>query len=192
MKIRMGLLSLIALIWLCSCGRGNKYSVEPDDDISETIYGYVGDVFDYMGKEECYDGAIIYKFFSGYESLTKENITLFSEATSSVFIEGNDRIIVELDVQIPGGWGGACSFQNYIPLSRYYDPDQEYEVFPELSVYCITWQDLSDPILLEPSVFTDAKDVKYLYIANKMREKADEEGIDWYSIWPDLEGIETF
>ena len=192
MKIRILIILTGVLLLICSCNSKSSYAVDPDDSISESICNNINNVFDYMGKDDYYDGSTIYRFFGGGDSLTDENIALFTSSVSALQIDGARRIIVELDVHIPGGYGGCCSLQNYMPSSDNNVVTDQFEIYDKLSVYTITWQDLSRPNLLNPHIYTDAKDVRYIFIADEMQEKAEEEGIDWYEIWPELEGIETF
>jgi hypothetical protein len=69
-------------------------------------------------------------------------------------------------------------------------PDELYENFlvlrikQKLVLDTEFWSELSN--------YTYFKGIRSLSLPSEVQKKADEEGIDWYSIWPDLEGIETF
>ena len=44
------------------------------------------------------------------------------------------------------------------------------------------WDDLS--------IYSKFKGIKYLTVTDIIQEQADEQGIDWYEYWPELENIE--
>ena len=184
------LLMVIGALLLCGCGFDSYQAVKPDDELSTFICDSIGDTFRYLGKEQQYDGAINYEYYAPYESITPENITLYMNAVASLSVEKAEHTVFSLSPQIPGGSGGVCSMQNYIGLSN--NEEKSVLEFSEMCVYTISYQDISDPILMEPSTFIGVVGVKYLRVSKDMQEKADEAGIDWYEIWPDLEGIEVF
>lgn len=183
---------LIYSILICGCGFHEVQDVDPDDDLSEYINSCIGDSIKYLGFSRDKDGVLIYTYYVGFESISSENITLFVDAVSSYPSNLSEKVRVDLIVQIPDGTGGGCSLQNYVLLPNERDAESGYFEYTALCVYTIPWQTLSDPILQEPSTFTGPGNIRYLKIASEMQSKAESEGIDWYEVWPDLEGIETF
>ncbi len=190
MKRSTHLILLVFIIIMCGCGSSSYQGIAPDDELSATVSDAAGDIFRYLGKEQRNNGAVEYEYYAPYESITVENISHFMNTVASLSVEESEHIVFSICPQIPGGSGGTCALQNYIELS---EDGEKYDLeFSEMCVYTISYQDLSDPILMEPDTFTGVEGVKYLRISKLMQEKADEEGIDWYEIWPDLEGVEIF
>ena len=64
-------------------------------------------------------------------------------------------------------------------------PTTEYDGFYRLRVF----YERGYPWWIEPDVYTEIDNIIRLEIPDIMQEKADEEGIDWYEIWPDLEEV---
>ncbi len=182
------LLLIIAL--LCGCGFDSVRGIKPDDELSATVSDAVGDIFRYLGKEQRNNGAVEYEYYAPYESITVENISRFMNTVASLSVDESEHIVFSICPQIPGGSGGTCALQNYIELS---EDGEKYDLeFSEMCVFIISYQELSDPILTEPSTFIGVEGVRYLVISSEMQEKAEEASIDWYKIWPDLEGVEVF
>lgn len=187
------LIVLLFSMLLCGCGFHEVQTVEPNDDLSKYINSCMGDSIKYLGLSRNKDGVTIYTYYAEFESLTPENIASFVDAVSSYSNDLSEKVRVELTVQIPDGTGGGCSLQNYLLISYDGNSESNYIEYSDLCVYTISWQTLSDPILQEPSTFfSESENIRYLLIASDMQAKAESEGIDWYSIWPNLEGIETF
>ena len=187
-KIKLFLVIFVILTILCGCRDDSYRGVKPDDELSTYICNSIGDIFRYLGKEEQYDGAMNYEYYAPYESITVKNISLYMNSVTSLSVDKSEHIVFEMCPQIPDGSGGACSMQNYIELSD--GDDKTVLEFSEMCVYTISYQDLSDPILTDPTTFTEVEGVRYLIVSKRMQEKADELGIDWYEIWPELEGVE--
>ncbi len=183
---------LICSILLCGCGFHEVQAVEPDDDLSEYINSSMGDSIKYLGLSRDKNGVSIYTYYAGFESISSDNITLFVNTVSSCSSDLSGKVRVDLIVQIPDGTGGGCSLQNYVLLEDEGKSEPYYLEYSDLCVYTISWQTLSDPILQEPSTFTGPGNIRYLRIASEMQSKAEAEGIDWYEIWPDLDGVEIF
>lgn len=189
-KLKHLMLIFMTIVLFCGCGFDSKRGIDPDDELSASVCDSIGDTFRYLGQKQKPDDVIDYMYFAPYESLTSENISNFMNTVASLSVDNTKHIEFNICPQVENGYGGTCSLQNYIELSD--DGDKKFIEFSEMCVYTITYQELSDPILTEPSTFIGVEGVKYLIISNRMQEKAEEEGIDWYEIWPDLEDIEIF
>ena len=48
-----------------------------------------------------------------------------------------------------------------------------------------------DSIYNKASTYINLPDIKSLVVEKKIDQSAEEEGIDWYEIWPDLEYYEV-
>lgn len=184
------LLMVISVFLLCGCAFDSERGIKPDDDISACVCDSIGDSFRYLGKKQKPNNVIDYMYYAPYESITAENISLFMNTVATISVDDSECIEFNICPLISGRYGGTCSLQNYVELT---DDDKEtYIGYSEICVYTIGYQELSDPILMDPSTFIGVVGVKYLRVSKDMQEKADEAGIDWYEIWPDLEGIEVF
>ena len=191
MNIRVQLLLITAIIIFGGCGYRSVKSAKPDDEVSEYMCDNIGDEYIYLGTSEKYDGGVVYSFCIEPETLSKDSIDKFLDVASSLSIKEGERMNIELMTQFSGGNWGICSLKNYYKTENEGD-NNEFYVFPEMSVFTISGQELSISILNEPSTFTGAKRIKYLFVSEIMQEKADEEGVDWKEIWPELEGVEVF
>ncbi len=189
-KYKNILLMVIGVLLLCGCAFDGERGIKPDDDLSAYVCESIGDTFRYIGKKQKPNDVTDYMYYAPYSSLTAENISLFMNTVAEMSVNDSERIEFNICPQIPGGYGGTCSLQNYIELTD--DDEKIYIGYSEMCVYTIGYQELSEPILTDPTTFTGVKGVKYLIISSDMQEKADEAGIDWYEIWPDLEGVEVF
>lgn len=161
----------------------NYGQTEPDDDFSENVMEAVGDCFIYKGKESFDKYGTVYEFFIWKDSF--ESVAVISKA-----INENDSLIsYKAEIRIEDG--GAGYYYTVIKLFNYYGDDLDesnYDGFYSMRIEC---NDISS-IWADPSVYTPFEGIKHLEIPNALQEKADEEGIDWYEIWPDLEGVEIF
>ncbi len=171
---------------LCGCGSNVVYSKEPEDKYSEYVCENMNVDFSYLGREQAYDGSMVYTYYANYDEITKENITDFMNTVRLLSVNEELKIRFSIGAQTDAGYGGSCSLQNYMKVS---DDTDEYNQFSEMCVFTIGYEELSDPILMEPGTFTGVTGVKYLRIRKEMQEKAEEEGIDWYDIWPELQEV---
>lgn len=63
----------------------------------------------------------------------------------------------------------------------------DYEGFYALSIsYFMNSEEES---FKDPQTYTGIEGIKHLRIDSEMQKKAEEQGIDWYEIWPDLEDV---
>lgn len=186
---RIGYLFSLLAVLLCGCGLNRDYSKEPEDKYSEYVCENMNVDFSYLGREQAYDGSMVYTYFADYEQLSKDNITSFMNTVRTLSVNEELKIRFSIGAQTTGWYGGSCALQNYIKVS---DDTDEYYQFSEMCVYIITYNYDSDPIITEPETFTGVTGIKYLMISKEMQEKAEEKGIDWYEIWPDLQEVVVF
>lgn len=164
---------------------------KPDDVISQAIYDIVGDEIYYQGKEER-SSSVLY-----YEYLIRDTKKHKSDYLDDLVIAVNETIINKnitnkVDIvfyhELPGG-SGQC-----IELENYSDCKLEYPDCEGLQTLTITGfsRHCEDCIYDEPLIYMNIPNIKYLKVSEQVQKKADEQDIDWYECWPDLESIEMY
>ena len=185
MKNRINIICLLILVVLAGCGRDKVDGVKPNDELSENICNNTDGLFTFLGSEKNYENALVYSYYIDGE-INEENIALIINSASSISAKYDEKVCINVETWIPGGIGGLCSISNYYQMA-----DGTYYVYPDLCVYTVLWQDLTTSDAREPSAFTGAEGIKYFRVDDRMNEKAKEQEINWYEIWPDLEGVEV-
>ena len=167
---------LAILILLCLynfVSPGFSSDMKADDGFSRCVKKSIEKTFYYRGHSDSADDVTYYHF--EIRDYSPESVSAFCEAlnTNTQLLKG--KTVVQVEVRITGTlWGGLFRLSNYCD-----DEGEEviYDGFYRLAI----WDD--------PKLFVMIKKIKYLVIDDKMQEKAVEEGIDWYEIWPDLEEV---
>ncbi len=197
-KMYAFILTLLSVMIVTGCGEPlrPKVNKRPNDDISKAIYEAVG------RKKVYYQGNKIYKLgensdnpveIVGYEYLVRdyedENVLVdMVEAANAVMEEKEvkEKMDLVLWEEIPGGIEAVTSVRTY------YEGEDGYELYGSFQTLHIYGTDLSfmrnqgspyDKI----STYINLPDIKNLVVSKKIAKTAEEEGIDWYEIWPDLE-----
>lgn len=189
MKKVICIVLIAVILLLCGCRSVTYHNKKPDDAISTVIYEAVGDRVYYQGK--CNN----WQYDLCYEYIIKEN----EEQTDFLYdivivvnkiIEEDitNRVDIVFFHELPGG-SGQC-----IELSNYSDYKLEYPDYEGLQALTITgFSDFhTDCIFDEPSIYLNLPNIKYLKVSERVQKKADDQGIDWYDYWPDLESVEVF
>lgn len=161
----------------------NYGEIEPDDVFSENVMSAVGDCFIYKGKESFDKCGTIYEFFIWKES--PESIVAISKAIN----EYTGIITDQSEIRIEDG--GAGYYYTVIKLFNYYDTDQGELNYDGFFSMRIEWNEMS-PIWEDPTVYLSFEGIKRLEIPDKLQEKADEQGVDWYEVWPNLEEVVVY
>lgn len=101
------------------------------------------------------------------------------------------KINLVLREETPGGGTEAVT-----SLRTYYEGEDGYELFGSFQNLLIYGTDVSIMRDRSPydklSTYINLPDVKSLSVSKKIAKKAEEEGIDWYEIWPDLEHYRVY
>lgn len=190
-KLRLLFLFFIIVFNISSCSLVpvNEYeAMPPDDELSEIISNHFdSNEYIYDGKSSYNANNIIYyRYING--NLNSDNITEFALVLNDIENKEENKIVV--NVCTPLSAGAALKV---FSLSNFSDDKldkPDYEGF-----YCVTlgW-DVSPaaPFLYDPLTYSQISDIRKLVIPNQMQEKADQEEIDWYEIWPDLEEVVVY
>ena len=190
-KMCVLILTLLSVMIVTGCGEGlrNDVNKKPDDDISKAICEAVGrkKVY-YQGKSSINPDEIgVYEYLvHDYED---ENVLAdMVEAANSVMEEKEvtEKNKLVLREKIPGGTEAVAS------LRTYYEGENEYEQYDSFQTLYIYGTELSfmrqrDSPYDKLSTYTKLPDIKSLVVSQKIAQSAEDEGIDWYEIWPDLE-----
>lgn len=182
-------------IFAFACSLSNKKNHEPDDIISEAICEAAGSkTLRYCGKRYLEPGRLgvsgefaLYE----YEILDYEveiPLTDIIEAANSVIKE--KKIIQKIDFDL---WEKSTSraHRSVVHLSNYYVDEDGYEQYESLQILSICGSVVGDSPYNKASTYINLPDIKRLYVTEKVAKDAEENGIDWYDIWPDLEYIKV-
>ena len=184
-------LILLSQIIVTGCGEAFIHEVneKPDDDISQAIYEAIGSkkVF-YWGKTSSdSDEIIIYEYLL-HDEKDENVLTNMLEAANSVMGEKKttDRIVLNLRKSTSRG-----GFEAVASLRTYYESEDGYELYGSFQTLFIQGTEDSNMQDCSPydklSTYINLPDIKSLVVCKKIAHSAEEEGIDWYEIWPDLE-----
>jgi len=177
------------VLMLSGCGDSLE-SLSPDDELSEYVCSETDGVFTYIDKVILDDGVASYTFHGWTSSFTKENVTLFLNAVTSFPSNEKEKIKINLVVGEAGGQTWVCSMSNYYSVSS--NGEVRYIDYPEICVFSLGWPPIYADEIHDPNLYAGVEGVRYLFVEKNMKEVASDKGIDWYEIWPDLEGVEIF
>ncbi|MDE7177566.1 MAG: hypothetical protein K2O59_07080 [Lachnospiraceae bacterium] len=199
MKNRMAkmcalILTLLSVMIVTGCGEifqfgGNQ---RPDDDISKAIYKAVGrrKVY-YWGKQYVNSGEIAWYEYTVHDYKDENVLANMVEAVNAYIKENEttEKVHLAIREQMPGGYEAVAS------LSNYYENEDGYEEYESLQNLYILGTEHSHMSGKSPydkiSTYINLLDIKSLVVRKKIAKIAEEEGIDWYEIWPDLEYYEV-
>ncbi|MBD5522443.1 MAG: hypothetical protein HDR03_14675 [Lachnospiraceae bacterium] len=189
-KMCVFILILLSAMIVTGCGELFQIKVNkiPDDDISKAIYKEVGrKKIHYWGKKY-YDSDETVNYGYLVRDYKDENLLVnMVEAANAVMEEKEmtEKIVLCLWGEIPGGHSSLVSLRNYYESEDGYE---QYESFQTLYIYG-TFSDVKEQNnpYDKISTYINLLDIKSLGVREKISQSAEEEGIDWYEIWPDLE-----
>ncbi len=99
------------------------------------------------------------------------------------------KIFISYNKNIPGGAARVVGLSNYSD-STLDNPDCE-GLQRLIIIGADDWGD-EDYFYNNPAVYTNIPGIKSLRISQEMQTKAEEQGIDWYEVWQDLEEVEVY
>lgn len=189
------ILILLSVMIVTGCGEifQREVNKKPDDEISEAIYEVVGrkKVYYYGKSPEHPDDIAIYQYM--VHDYKDENVLAdMVEAANAAMKERKtaDKIILDIREETPGA--GA---ESVTCLRTYYeseDGDELYSSFQTLYIYGTERSHMSGHSPYDKiSTYINLPDIKSLVVSKKIAQAAEDEGIDWYEIWPDLEYYEV-
>ena len=173
-------LILLGLSRMNRCGDNSPNRGIPYDKFSRAIYREMGDDIWYYYKDKGRSGEKEYYYI--IEKCDRDTITRFSKVLNDLAQEEKKKIAIYVEVEDPYGSESVLNLKNY---SNDNSERADYERFYALS---ISYPDFEEG-LRNPQTYTGIEGIKYLRIDSEMQKKAEEQGIDWYEIWPDLEDV---
>lgn len=104
--------------------------------------------------------------------------------------EMSEKINLGIREKIPGG-----GTEGVVSLSNYYENEDGCGKYKFLQSLYICGTEDSTKGDASPynkvATYINLPDIKRLVVSKKIAQNAEEEGIDWYEIWPDLEYFEV-
>ena len=174
---------LFGLSRMNRCGNNSPNRGIPYDKFSRAIYREMGDDIWYYYKDKGQSGEKEYYYI--IEKCDRDTITRFSKVLNDLAQEEKKKIAIYVEVEDPYGSESVLNLKNY---SNNNSEQADYERFYALS---ISYPDFEEG-LRNPQTYTGIEGIKYLRIDSEMQKKAEEQGIDWYEIWPDLEDVVVY
>lgn len=190
-KICAIILTLMSIMIVTGCAEVIRIEVNrrPDDDISKAIYKAVGrkKVY-YRGKDSDNPEEIAVYEYLVHDYKDENVLENMVEAANAVMKEKETTEKKELLLmeEMPGG------YEPVVSIRTYYEGEDEYiqyESFQTLFIYGTenSFMNTQGSPYDKLSTYTNLPDIKSLVVRKKIAQSAEEEGIDWYEIWPDLE-----
>ncbi|MDE6663356.1 MAG: hypothetical protein K2K46_08435 [Lachnospiraceae bacterium] len=176
---------LILLLAVTAVRYGNATLKNKDDIISKTISEAVGRKKVYYKDQVDIGRADMYS----YVVLDYEDETLLKdivEAVNAVIKEKGitDEICLDIQEKKLGGTESAARIYNYYS-------SEQYKTLQRLEIYGTkhSYKGDNSPYN-KASAYINLPDIKKLLVTEEIAQNAEEEGIDWYEVWPDLEYYE--
>ena len=176
-------LILFGLSRMNRCGDNSPNRGIPYDKFSRAIYREMGDDIWYYYKDKGRSGEKEYYYI--IEKCDRDTITRFSKVLNDLAQEEKKKIAIYVEVEDPYGSESVLNLKNY---SNDNSEQADYERFYALS---ISYPDFEEE-LRNPQTYTGIEGIKYLRIDSEMQKRAEEQRIDWYEIWPDLEDVVVY
>ena len=176
-------LILLGLSRMNRCGDNSPNRGIPYDKFSRAIYREMGDDIWYYYKDKGRSGEKEYYYI--IEKCDRDTITRFAKVLNDLAQEEKKKIAIYVEVEDPYGSESVLNLKNY---SNDNSEQADYEGFYVLS---ISYPDYEEG-LRNPQTYTGIEGIKHLRIDSEMQKKAEEQGIDWYEVWPDLEDVVVY
>lgn len=169
---------------------------KPDDLISEAIYEAVGDEkVRYCGKQYKNPGnlGVSAEFVTyTYQIRDHEDANLLTdmvEAANAV-IKKDKTVMQKINLVIEEEFVSGA-YRTAVSLRNYYEDKNEYIQYKSFQNLYIGETVFSSGPYGKASTYTTLPDIRSLCVIEEIAQDAEEEGIDWYEIWPDLEFYEV-
>ena len=173
---------LFGLSRMNRCGDNSPNRGIPYDKFSRAIYREMGDDIWYYYKDKGRSGEKEYCFV--IEKCDRDTLTRFAKILNNLAQREKKKIAVYVKVENTHGVESVLSLKNY---SNDNFEQADYEGFYALSIsYFMNSEEES---FKDPQTYTEIEGIKHLRIDSEMQKRAEEQGIDWYEIWPDLEDV---
>ena len=176
---------LFGLSRMNRCGNNFPRHEIPNDKFSYVVCKEMGDDIWYYYKDKGRSGEKEYYYI--IEKCDRDTITRFSKVLNGLGQKEKKKIAVYVKVENTHGVESVLSLKNY---SNDNSEQADYEGFYALSIsYFMNSEEES---FKAPQTYTGIEGIKHLRIDSEMQKKAEEQGIDWYKVWPDLEDVVVY
>lgn len=179
---------LLLLMCLMGCAGGivSHSNAKPEDSIAETVFEVIGDDYWYLGKMDYSDGE-----GATYEYLVRmgddNDVERAAEKILSIELDEKQYAFTFFMETSNGVYEQIFCMKNYVEESN------GTIIYSEradcLRINCIYFGVNEE---WDIHSFTSIENIRHLEISEFLQGKAEEAGIDWFEVWPDLEGVETF
>ena len=176
---------LFGLSRMNRCGNNSPNRGIPYDKFSRAIYIEMGDDIWYYYKNKGRSGEKEYYYI--IEKCDRDTLTRFSKVLNDLAQEEKKKIAIYVEVENTHGLESALNLKNYTNDNS---EQADYEGFYALSTSYL--DNTAQESLKDPQTYTGIEGIKYLRIDSEMQKRAEEQGIDWYEIWPDLEDVVVY
>ena len=177
------------LLFTVSVGRYIAEIPRPDDDISKAVREKVGKKFYYEGKEEYIEEDEIWYHYLIRYTRDENYLRDIVEAVNEVMLEKGiiEKIVICIWQEIPGGETVIARISNF---DEYGMDDYLPQTLSYLRIYGNdTWD---NSVNNKASTYTEIQGIEYLTVFEPVDENAQDEGIDWKEVWPDLKCLKIW
>ena len=176
---------LFGLSRVNGCGNNFPRHGIPNDKFSYVVCKEMGDDIWYYYKNKGRSGEKEYYYI--IEKCDRDTITRFSKVLNDLARKEKKKIAVYVKVENTHGVESVLSLKNY---SNDNSEQADYEGFYALSISY--FMNSEEERFKDPQTYTGIEGIKYLEINTEMQKRAEEQGIDWYEVWPDLEDVVVY
>ncbi len=173
---------LFGLSRVNGCGNNFPRHGIPNDKFSYVVCKEMGDDIWYYYRKKGRSGEKEYCFV--IEKCDRDTLTRFAKILNNLGQKEKKKIAVYLAIENAHGLESALNLKNYTNDNS---EQADYEGFYALSTSYL--DNTAQESLKDPQTYTGIEGIKYLRIDSEMQKRAEEQGIDWYEIWPDLEDV---
>ncbi len=167
------------------CGNNFPRHEIPNDNFSYVVCKEMKNDIWYHYKKKGRSGEKEYCFV--IEKCDRDTITRFAKVLNDLGKKEKKKTAVYVKVENTHGVESVLSLKNY---SNDNSEQADYEGFYALSIsYFMNSEEES---LKNPQTYTGIEGIKHLRIDSEMQKRAEEQGIDWYEVWPDLEDVVVY
>ncbi len=118
----------------------------------------------------------------------KNVLAQFEAALNSIQNKSQNKIRVAIWDDVPGGMQSIFVLKNYSEQGKMTEDGK----FTYLVICDPSRRGSNTDFFLNPEIYTALSDIRYLEIADSMQQLAEETGIDWYEVWPELKSAKKY
>lgn len=181
MKRKLGGVGIIIciIVLICGCVSVDYKNKQPDDTLSKRINETFDKDIYYISKKDS-QGIQVYQFL--LKKQDKEIVKKFMQIVDEELKRTDKKTIVRIDNQV------FDELETTSILMNYSDNSVEEADLGGAKRITIQYPVMSlCEMFMDPEIYMVIDEVCFLTIDNEMQKIAEEQGIDWYQVWPGLE-----